>query len=117
MRKADNLPPYCAVVKKSGSLNFLDPSGPAWPVTGVLYLFPLHLIICWHSELFDCGCESVVRHGSGGPMCTVCSPFCVGLLRVAFLVLEIPKHFVKELFFSFSLHLTSHSYICICRQF
>ena len=29
MRKADNLPPYCAVVKKSGSLNFLDPSGPS----------------------------------------------------------------------------------------
>ena len=36
MRKADNLPPYCAVVKKSRSLNFLDLSGPAWPVTGVL---------------------------------------------------------------------------------
>ena len=34
MRKADNLPPYCAVVKKSGSLNFVDPSGP---VTGQLY--------------------------------------------------------------------------------
>ena len=29
---------YCAVVKNSRSLNFLDPSGPAWPVTGVLYL-------------------------------------------------------------------------------
>ena len=29
MRKADNLPPYCAVVMKSGSLNFLEPSGPA----------------------------------------------------------------------------------------
>ena len=39
MRKADNLPPYCAVVKNSRSLNFLDPPGPAWPVTGVLYLF------------------------------------------------------------------------------
>ena len=39
VRKADNLPPYCAVVKKSRSLNFLDPSGPARPVTGVLYLY------------------------------------------------------------------------------
>ena len=39
MRKADNLPPYCAVVKKCRSLNFLDPSGPARPVTGVLYLY------------------------------------------------------------------------------
>ena len=35
----NNLPPYCTVVKKSGSLNFLDPSGPAWPVMGVLYLY------------------------------------------------------------------------------
>ena len=29
MRKADNLPPYRAVVMKSESLNFLEPSGPA----------------------------------------------------------------------------------------
>ena len=29
MRKADNLPPYRAVVMKPGSLNFLEPSGPA----------------------------------------------------------------------------------------
>ena len=29
MRKADNLPPYRAVVMKFGSLNFLEPSGPA----------------------------------------------------------------------------------------
>ena len=36
MRKADNLPPSCAVAKKSGSLNFLEPSGP---VTGLLYLY------------------------------------------------------------------------------
>ena len=28
MRKADNLPPSCAVVMKSGNLNFLEPSGP-----------------------------------------------------------------------------------------
>ena len=28
MRKADNLPPFCAVVTKSGNLNFLEPSGP-----------------------------------------------------------------------------------------
>ena len=31
---------YSDVVKKSRSLNFLDSSGPAWPVTGVLYLYP-----------------------------------------------------------------------------
>ena len=28
MLKADNLPPSCAIVMKSGSLNFLESSGP-----------------------------------------------------------------------------------------
>jgi hypothetical protein len=32
--EADNLPPYSADL---GALTFLDPSGPAWPVMGVLY--------------------------------------------------------------------------------
>ena len=36
MLKADNLPPSCAVVTKSGNLNFLEPSGP---VMGLLYLY------------------------------------------------------------------------------
>jgi hypothetical protein len=31
-------PPYCAVVKKSGNFNFLEPSGPLRPVKGLLYL-------------------------------------------------------------------------------
>ena len=34
--KADNLPPSCAVVTKSGSLNFLEAPGP---VMGLLYLY------------------------------------------------------------------------------
>ena len=33
MRKADNLPPSCAVVTKSGSLNLLEPSGPVQTFT------------------------------------------------------------------------------------
>ena len=36
VRKADNLPPYCAVVKKSGSLNFLELPGPVQACTGQL---------------------------------------------------------------------------------
>ena len=57
MRKTDNLPPYCAVVKKSRSLNFLDPFGPAWPVTGVLYIY---ISVGWNyitvipTEVFVC---------------------------------------------------------------
>jgi len=34
VRKADNLPPYCAVVTKSGNLNFLEPLGPIQACNG-----------------------------------------------------------------------------------
>ena len=34
MRKADNLPPSCAVVTKSGNLNFLRTSGPVQASNG-----------------------------------------------------------------------------------
>jgi len=43
VRKADNLSPSCAVVTKSGSLNFLRPSGPAQACNGTalpyIYLY------------------------------------------------------------------------------
>jgi hypothetical protein len=32
--KADNLPPSCAVVTKSGNLKFLEPSGPVQACNG-----------------------------------------------------------------------------------
>jgi len=34
VRKADNLPPSCAVFTKSGNLNFLEPSGPVQACNG-----------------------------------------------------------------------------------
>ena len=48
MRKADNLPPYRAVVMKSGSLDFVDPSGPAQACYGraLLLLLLLFVITC-----------------------------------------------------------------------
>jgi len=39
VRKADNLPPSCAVVTKSGSLNFLEPSGPLRACNGTALPF------------------------------------------------------------------------------
>ena len=39
--KADNLPPSCAVVTKSGSLNFLEPSGPVQACNGAVLPLPL----------------------------------------------------------------------------
>ena len=62
MRKADNLPPYCAVVKKTRSLNFLDPSGPAWPVTGVLYLLCIPAYTCFFS-VSNSSCSPGILNG------------------------------------------------------
>jgi len=40
VRKADNLPPSCAVVTKSGHLNFLEPFGPVQACNGTDLLYP-----------------------------------------------------------------------------
>jgi len=39
VRKADNLPPSCAIVTKSGNLNFLEPSGPLRACKGTALSF------------------------------------------------------------------------------
>ena len=40
MRKADNLPPSCAVVTKFGNLNLLEPSGPDQDCNGTDFYSP-----------------------------------------------------------------------------
>jgi len=40
VRKADNLPPSCAVVMKSGKRNFLEPSGPVQACNGTALPLP-----------------------------------------------------------------------------
>ena len=49
VRKADNLPPSCAVVTKSGNLNFLEPSGPVQACNGTA--LPFYLIIPEYGRL------------------------------------------------------------------
>jgi len=44
VRKADNLPPSCAVVTKSGNLNFLEPSGPLRACNGTALSFFFHTV-------------------------------------------------------------------------
>jgi hypothetical protein len=39
VKVAGALPPSCAIVVKSGNLNFWNPLGHSRPVTGLLYLF------------------------------------------------------------------------------
>ena len=60
MRNANNLPPSCAVITKSGNLNFLEPSRPvqACNGTGLLYftMSELATYSCMYSEcqvIFD----------------------------------------------------------------
>ena len=63
MRKADNLPPYCAVVKKSRSLNFIDPSGPPMACYGTA----LYQLILLHNknELYALWRLLLQYHGRG----------------------------------------------------
>jgi len=45
--KADNLPSSCAVVTKSGKVNFLEPSGPVQPCNGTaLHLLFITFLLC-----------------------------------------------------------------------
>ena len=48
MPKADNLPPSCAVVTKSGNLNVLQPSGPVQACNGTA--LPLNLRVTFHQH-------------------------------------------------------------------
>ena len=47
MLRADNVAPSCAVVTKSGDINFLEPSGPLQACNGTDLPLPLYYIgIC-----------------------------------------------------------------------
>jgi hypothetical protein len=48
------LPPSCAVVKKSGNLNFLEPSGPPQACNGTALSFTLYELI----KVITCGIVS-----------------------------------------------------------
>jgi hypothetical protein len=46
VRKADNLPPSCADVKKSGSLNLLETCGPVQACNGTALPFTMDVEAC-----------------------------------------------------------------------
>ena len=54
VHKADNLPPPCAVVTKSGNLKFLEPSGPLWTCKGTALPFipKYHIWTSLHSQVY-----------------------------------------------------------------
>jgi len=45
VHKADNLPPPCAIVTKSGNLNFLEPSGPVQACNGTALPLPFMVVL------------------------------------------------------------------------
>jgi len=57
VRKADNLPPSCAVVTKSGNLNFLEPSGPLQACNGTALPLPSIFIEFRLIQLLFCSAE------------------------------------------------------------
>ena len=67
-----NFPPSCAVVMKSGNLNFPEPSGHRRPVTGLIYLYIFLLLYL---------CILIVMY----------VPFCVFCFIVLFCVLFVCK--------------------------
>ena len=54
MPKADNLPPTCAVVTKSGSLKFLEPSGPVQACNGSALLYVMPISVAVRSNTWSC---------------------------------------------------------------
>jgi len=52
--KADNLPPSCATVMKSGNLNFLEPSGPVQACNGTDLPLPLGILLLIRVKKYLC---------------------------------------------------------------
>ena len=78
MRKADNLPPYRAVVMKSVSLNFLDPSGPAQACYGRTLPFFFNYVIEEFSEHGMSCCSEIISLNN---ICNVSVPSICYVLR------------------------------------
>ena len=72
VRKADKLPPSCAVVTKSGNLNFLEPSGPVQACNGTDLPFTNMFRILVHPSSGACDLFIELFHGL----------YCSGTMRV-----------------------------------
>ena len=65
MRTADNLPPSCAVVTKSGNLNFLEPSGPVQPCNGTdlpFFYISVMIQVCYVITCLNTGVSFNYQH-------------------------------------------------------
>jgi len=53
-RRLTTLPPSCAVVMKSWTLNFLEPGGPLQACNATALPLPLHLPLPLYLNLYTC---------------------------------------------------------------
>ena len=60
MRKADNLPPSCAVVTKSGNLNFLETSRAVQACNGTALTLP-YIYVFVMELIFICATHLILR--------------------------------------------------------
>jgi len=63
VRKADNLPPSCALFKKSGSFNFLETSGPLQACNGTALIIYIYIYLYSFLQIYEClffQCNTVI---------------------------------------------------------
>ena len=91
MHKADNLPLSCAVVMKSGNLNFLEPSGPLQACNGTALPFFTYIAMMYGrtNRFYN-------ERGSRTSYVRSSTPHYVGLLCVVLKVVSYvtSKHFL-----------------------
>jgi len=66
VRKADNLPPSCAVVTKSGNLHFLERSGPLRTGNGTDFNLRLYINVNVILQSFLCHLRKSTHINHGG---------------------------------------------------
>ena len=76
------LPPSCAVVTKSGSLNFLEPSGPVQACNGTALLFIAVDSVNGQTYVFGNHVSSLGPNISSGDLLPLHREVCCAFLRV-----------------------------------
>jgi len=92
------LPPSCAIVTKSGNLNFLEPSGHLGSVVALIYLFMTFTCV-WRWEL--CGINPLTPNDHySGRTAPLTSKRCILYIYSTNIDTEYFKHGIYTLFFS-----------------
>jgi hypothetical protein len=108
VRKADNLPPPCADVKKSGGLNLLEPCGPVQACNGTAVPFNTNEDIATKFEQEYVACLRNEKEW----FCSVCL-FCCDVLISGTIIKEMPGS-VRDNLYNFMCNFTYVSLYTSC---